>query len=397
MKNSLLVSSVILFLFAFSYAVKQGDGNVPTAPSREIGSGHALLARVDGKEITRADIDYDLHQRRAFEQHRMEVKLYREQQLLVNKRIDQLLVEKEAARRKLTPEELLDQLNAKVEEGTNAIEAKREHLVQEFVHDIAQGNPLLAAKGAPENQQGLVQGLFSPENGIGSPLAENLQTTIIEMKKEAYRRSRKKEFFDALRKGSTLEIFIERPELLKVPVSTDDDPFLGGKNAPVTIIAFADYQCPFSSKAGLTLKDLLAKRGERVKVVFRDFPLPSHRNATMAAEAAECADEQGKFWEYSELLLRRQSSLSYEHLKEYARDRGLNTALFTQCLDTGKQRSEVEKDAADAKRAGFTTTPSIVINGYYVSGVPTLAYLEEVIEAMERGQTPRVREDAGKG
>ena len=190
---------------------------------------------------------------------------------------------------------------------------------------------------------------------------------------------------------------LERPELINLNITPDDDPYLGGKDAKITIIEFADYQCPFCTKVLPTLKDLLAKKGDKVKVVFRDFPLPAHKNAALAAEAAECADEQGKFWEYNELLFNNQQSLSITNLSDYAKGIRLNTETFNRCLASGMQRSEVEKDAADAKRAGITSTPSIFINGYYVSGIPTLAYLEEVIADIEKGRIPRVEENAGKG
>jgi len=192
-------------------------------------------------------------------------------------------------------------------------------------------------------------------------------------------------------------MLLERPELINLNITADDDPYLGSKDAPITIIEFADYQCPFCSKITPMLKDLLANNKDKIKIVFRDFPLSSHKNAQTAAEAAECVDEQGKFWEYNGLLFDNQQSLTSERLKEYARNSGLDAEKFTQCLDSGKQSLEVEKDIEDAKMAGISSTPSILINGYYISGRPTLAYLEEVIADIENGQIPRVKEDVGKG
>ena len=397
MRNSLIVSSLLLCLLSFSYAAKDSKSVEGKELTMHKALRDGLIARVDGKEITLSDMDYDIHNRYDFELHRLEVKLYREQRSQLNKIVDQILLENEAARRKITPDELVALVNAKAEEGTKAIEANKERLFQEFLDDIKKRNPRLSGKTPHDNQQGMVQGLVAAENGLQSPLIENAQKNIIEMKKEAHLRSKKKEFFDELRKRAQLEMLLERPELINLNITADDDPYLGGKDAKITIIEFADYQCPFCSKIGPTLKDLLASKGDKVKVVFRDLPLPSHKNARMAAEAAECADEQGKFWAYNELLFNNQQSLSIENLKDYAKGIGLNTEKFNQCLDTGRQSSEVEKDAAEAKRAGITSTPSIFINGYYVSGIPTLAYLAEVIADIEKGQIPRVQEDVGKG
>jgi protein-disulfide isomerase len=397
MKNSLIVSSVLLCLLSFSYAAKNPNGIDSKEPPMNDAVRDSLIARVDGKEITLSDIDYDIRKRYDFELHKLEVKLYREQRSHLDKLVDRILLENEAARRKITPDALVALVNAKAEEETKAIEANKERLFEEFLDDIKKRNPGLSEKMPRDNQREMEPGLFAGENGTYGPLMENVQRNIIEMKKEAHLHSRKKEFFDELRTRAQIEMLLERPELIHLNISSDDDPYLGGEDAKITIIEFADYQCPFCTKVGPTLKDLLAKKGDTVKVVFRDFPLPSHKNATRAAEAAECADEQGKFWAYNELLFNNQQSLSIDNLKDYAKGIGLNTEKFNRCLDSGILRSEVEKDAADAKRAGITSTPSLFINGYYVSGMPTLAYLEEVIAAIEKGQIPRVEEDIGKG
>ena len=192
-------------------------------------------------------------------------------------------------------------------------------------------------------------------------------------------------------------MLLEPPPLINLDIPADDDPYLGQKDATITIITFADYECPFCSQLEQTLQDLLATKGGKIRYVFRDFPLPFHKHAGLAAEAAECADEQGKFWAYNELLFKNQQALSIGDLKNYAHTIELDREKFNQCLDTRKQKSEVEKDAADAKRAGINTAPSIFINGYYVSGVPTLAYLQEVITDIEKGKVPRAQADGGKG
>jgi len=397
MRNSLIVSSVLLCILSFSYAAKHAKGIDRKEPSTGKPVRNNVIARVEGKEITLSGIDYDIRKRYDFELHRLEVKLYREQRSHLDKIVERILLENEAARRKITPDELVALVDAQAEEGAKAIEADKERLFQEFLDTIKKRNPVLSERMAHDKKRGMAQGLFAAENGANGPLIENAKKNIIEMKKEAYLRSKKKEFFDELRTRAQIEILLERPELINLNITADDDPYMGGKDAKITIIEFADYQCPFCSKVGPTLRNLLAKKGDSVKVVFRDFPLPSHKNATMAAEAAECADEQGRFWTYNELLFNNQQSLSIENLIDYAKDTGLNTEKFKRCLDSGIQRSEVENDVADAKRAGIMSTPSMFINGYYVSGMPTLAYLEEVIADIEKGRIPRVEEAAGKG
>jgi protein-disulfide isomerase len=109
--------------------------------------------------------------------------------------------------------------------------------------------------------------------------------------------------------------------------------------------------------------------GDKIRFVYRDFPLTSlHQYAEKAAEASECADDQGKFWEYHDLLFANQSALDVDSLKSYAAQLGLDTAKFNDCLDSGKQTAEVQKDAQDAKSYGATGTPAFFINGVLVSG-----------------------------
>jgi protein-disulfide isomerase len=117
--------------------------------------------------------------------------------------------------------------------------------------------------------------------------------------------------------------------------------------------------------------------------VYRDFPLTSiHQYAQKAAEASECADDQGKFWEYHDLLFANQSTLDVDSLKGYAAELDLDTATFNDCLDEGKQSSEVEKDSQDAQAAGVTGTPAFFINGQLVSGAQPFSVFQQVIDQL---------------
>lgn len=169
-----------------------------------------------------------------------------------------------------------------------------------------------------------------------------------------------------------------------VQVSEDDDPVLGDKNAKVTIIEFSDYECPFCARfATQTLpqiKDQYVKTG-KVKIVFRDFPLSFHANAQKAAEAAECADDQGKYWEYHDKLFANTQSLDVTSLKQYAKDLGLDATKFNSCLDTGKYTAEVKKDFSDGQAVGISGTPSFVINGKLVVGALPFEMFKQEIDA----------------
>lgn len=163
-------------------------------------------------------------------------------------------------------------------------------------------------------------------------------------------------------------------------VSADDDPQKGPANAKVTIIEFSDFQCPFCARAQPTLEQIFQTYGSKVRLVYRDFPLSFHQNAQKAAEAAECADEQGKFWEYHDILFANQNALDTESLKKYAAELKLDSQKFNSCLDSGKYGQEVKKDFSDGQSAGVQGTPAFFINGRLVSGAQPFENFKAIID-----------------
>ena len=167
-----------------------------------------------------------------------------------------------------------------------------------------------------------------------------------------------------------------------VAASVDDDPAWGPEDAPVTIIEFSDFQCPFCSRFfAQTYPQIKQEYEGQVRFVYRDFPLTSlHENAQKAGEAAECADEQGKFWEYHDTLFTSQA-LDLASLKSHASQLGLDTAAFDQCLDGGKYTEEVQKDYQEGISYGVTGTPAFFINGLSIIGAQPYANFKAAIDA----------------
>jgi len=167
-----------------------------------------------------------------------------------------------------------------------------------------------------------------------------------------------------------------------VQVSADDDPALGPEDAPVLIVEFSDYQCPFCARvASETLPQILEAYEGKIRLVFRDYPLTSiHSNAQKAAEAAECADDQGQFWAYHDILFQNQQALDVDSLKGYARQLGLDTGAFNECLDSGRYTSEVQNDLAQGQSYGVTATPTFFINGRLLRGAQPFSDFEVMIE-----------------
>jgi protein-disulfide isomerase len=165
----------------------------------------------------------------------------------------------------------------------------------------------------------------------------------------------------------------------------DDDPVLGNDDAELTIIEFSDFECPFCKRANddalVQVKSQYVDTG-KVKIVYRDFPLTSiHPIAQKAGEAAECADDQGKFWEYHDLIFERQPSLSQASLKQWAGELGLDQKEFDDCLDSGEHSAEVNKDASDAQRAGGRGTPFFIVGNQALSGAQPFSAFQAAIES----------------
>jgi len=188
---------------------------------------------------------------------------------------------------------------------------------------------------------------------------------------------RESAFLRELRQRYNVAIALEAP---KVDVSTDNDPVRGAKDAKVTIIEFSDFECPYCRRVQPALKRLLEEYDGRVRLVFRDFPLNIHKNAQKAAEAAQCAAEQDKFWPYHDKLF-EQTALSPDDLKKYAGELKLDTDKFNACLDSGQYAQEVADDMKDGQDAGVNSTPSFFINGQPLSGAVPYERFQEIVDA----------------
>jgi protein-disulfide isomerase len=166
------------------------------------------------------------------------------------------------------------------------------------------------------------------------------------------------------------------------------DPSLGDPSAPVTIIEFSDFQCPFCQSVSPTLKAVREKYGDKVRVVWKDFPLTQiHPEAFKAGEAAHCAGDQGKFWEYHDVLFANQQALQSDSLKKYAADLGLDAAAFDSCLETSKYGERVRSGVEQGSRLGVNSTPTIYINGRMLSGAQPIETFSTLIDE-ELSRTP---------
>ncbi|TAL50571.1 DsbA family protein [Patescibacteria group bacterium] len=163
-------------------------------------------------------------------------------------------------------------------------------------------------------------------------------------------------------------------------LATTDDPSLGSSSAPVTIVEFADFGCPYSRESSFVIRELALAYPQDVRFVYRDFPLTDiHPLAQKSAEAGECAQDQGKFWEYHDKLYQNQSSLSEDRLVEFAQELNLNVYQFESCLTSGRYADEVLEDYQAGVEAGVRGTPTFFINGNRVAGAIPKNILDALI------------------
>ncbi len=191
--------------------------------------------------------------------------------------------------------------------------------------------------------------------------------------------ARRRAFVGVLREAAGVEILL-RPPLM--PISTEGAPAKGPATAPVTLVEFADFQCPFCGQVQQTLERIMADYPDEVRVVFRHFPLDDlHPQSRAAAEAAACAAAHGEFWAYHDLLFAHQDALGPDELVVYARQAGIDVEAFRTCVNEHRFAEQVERDLTDGMAAGVSGTPAFLINGRPLTGPPEYEELRERIEA----------------
>ncbi len=192
---------------------------------------------------------------------------------------------------------------------------------------------------------------------------------------------------DSLRVGEPLTIKLKPP---RFQVASLGHPELGPKDAPVTIVEFGDFQCPFCKKSEDSIKDVRTKYGDKVRLVYMDFPLSFHPNALPAAEAARCAGDQAKFWQYHDALFGAQPNLKSADLKAAAAKLGLDQKEFDACLDGNKYGNAISADQAYGSTLGVEGTPAFFINGRPLSGAQPAGEFEQIIDEELASSADRV-------
>jgi protein-disulfide isomerase len=179
-------------------------------------------------------------------------------------------------------------------------------------------------------------------------------------------------------------------QVVRYDVPVDDDPILGDDDAPITIIEFSDYECPYCRQwHSEVFSQLIETYGDQIRFVYRDFPLESiHANANSAAQAANCAHEQGAFWDYHDMLFSSEQGLGSSAHLEYASRLEIDQAAFQECIDSGRYQDEVQADFEFAAELGVRSTPTFFVNGIAIVGAQPFEIFQQVIESELVGELP---------
>lgn len=302
------------------------------------------LAEVDGQAITSGEVDTALGPSLA----RLHEQIYALKRQKLEALIAERLLAKEAGRRGMSVPALLDA------EVTSKVGLVTEQEIQAFY-----------------------QAHRAQLKGDEATLREQIRAHLQSQKLAAQRDA----FLKTLRAKSTVVVHLRPPPVFRAEVGTAGAPFTGAPGAPVTIVEFQDFHCPFCKRVQATIGELLARYGDKVKVVHRDFPLDNlHPQARRGHEAARCANEQGKFWAYHDKLYENAPRATPDQLTAYAREVGLDLPAFEQCLASGKYRAAVQKDVEEGQRLGVTGTPSFFINGRQLTGAQPLEAFARAID-----------------
>jgi protein-disulfide isomerase len=304
----------------------------------------AVVATVAGRPITAGTINERLKPIA----YKLRLNTYKLAKQALDLTINDLLLLAEANRRSVPPEEII----------------RKE--ISEKIHPPTEAE---IAKFYSENKAKIPGELSAVNNQIASYLQEQDRQRL------------ELALSTKLRTGADIRMLISAPALPVQTISVDDDPVRGDANAPVTIVEFTDFQCPSCAAMQPIIEEVVKSYGNKVRWVVRDFPLTMHANSRKAAEAANAANAQGKFFEYIALLMQRQSALDTPSLKKYAGELGLDRARFDAELDSGKYAAEVKHDLDDGDLYGVDSTPAIFINGMALTEMS----VEALRAAIDRG------------
>lgn len=311
----------------------------------DAGAGQ-VVAVVDGEAITMSDVEryWQAHDAPSFA--RVQQQLYDAKQSAFDGLLAELLLSQEARRAGLT------------------------------VDDLALTIERSVAPPSADDVTAMYDRSAASKQGLTLEQASPVIDAYLRQQKTADARKR---LVARLRAAASIDMRI-RFDPPRQPVRTSPaDPMIGDDDAPVKIVEFSDFECPYCRQTAPVLKQIAAAFGRRVAIVWKDYPLPAHASARGAAEAAQCAHEQGKFWSYHDMLFAHADALSSQELRRYAEGLALDMVMFDRCIASATYRPRVLAGVDEGKLRGVSATPTLFINGRMIVGSKPFEDYERVV------------------
>lgn len=326
----------------------------PVLCSTAFAAGDTVVATVGNHKITEAELDAKIKPEMAA----LEGKIYELKHQALESMADGYLIEQAAKKANLTvPQYLKKEVEDKADKVTEADARK----------------------------------YYDQAKRPGSPPFDQIKDRLIAGLQNRSEQEQREKLLATLRKNEPMKVMLKVP---RVDVAIAGHPSAGPANAPVTIVEFSDFQCPFCKRVEPTLEQVRQKYGDKVRLVYMDYPLPMHNHALDAAKAARCAGEQGKFWPFHDALFADQSKESPADLKATAKNLGLNTSAFEKCFDQAKSEAGVRKDMEQGRALGIDGTPAFFINGRMLVGAQPASSFDQMIDeelAAKSGSTKEAK------
>jgi protein-disulfide isomerase len=304
-----------------------------------------IVAVVDGKPIS----SKELEERAGPQLLELNTKIYEVKEQVLKDMINERLLDVEERRHNLTMQQLLD----------------RE----------------VFSRVSPPTSSEVESYYLGVKDRLGQPL-EEIRPQLVDFLTESRRRNAYGNYLSQLRQHMDVNMLLAPPRAV---IAIDPARVRGPADAPITIVEFSDFECPYCARAEPTLQQLLSKYPTQIRLAYRDFPLDFHPRARASAEASRCAEAQGKFWEYHDILITHQQQLEQVDLSNFATQLGMNAAKFGECIHRGSFASGVQGDIDEAEKLGITGTPAFFINGISLAGaVPLEEFSHAIDEELQR-------------
>jgi protein-disulfide isomerase len=326
-------------LIAFTTALAALALAIPARAAAATNSG-PVLAEIGSHKITQPEVDA-----------KIKTQLYDARKQALDQMVDEYLVAQAAKKEKLSVADYVKrEVDDKAEADVNEATAKK------FYDENKDKIPAL--KGVPYDK---------------------IKDRLIPALRQRDAQQQHEQLMARLRKEGDAKILLEPPRI-NVSLGAGGHPTLGPKNAPVTVIEFADFQCPYCKRSEDAVQEIHKKYGDQIQLVFMDFPLGFHPHAMPAANAARCANAQGKFWQYHDALFADQSKLEATDLKATAKTLGLDTAKFDACFDKNQYSDAIQKDLEEGHKLNVNGTPTFFIDGQEVVGAQPTESFTSIID-----------------